>query len=114
MHTVCFKLIDYKSYNSPTCKIKNNIRTTQIIYSFCWYLGGYGIPAIPTRPSCLSSHRSHRTRRSFWRRRVSHRHIVGGYGILPYPRSPLAYPPTEATKLAEVSGGEEPPTDAHG
>ena len=39
---------------------------------------------------------------------------LGGYGILPYPRSPLAYPPTEATKLAEVSGGEEPPTDAHG
>ena len=59
---------------------------TQIIYSLCWYLGGYGIPAIPTRPSCLSSHGSHKTRRSFWRRRVSHRHIVGGYGILPYPR----------------------------
>ena len=73
MHTVCFKLIDYKSYNLPTCKIKNNIRTTQIIYSIYWYLGGYG--------------------------------------ILPYPRSPLAYPPTEATELAEVSGGEEPPTD---
>ena len=88
MHTVCFKLIDYKSYNSPTCKIKNNIRTTQIIYSLCWYLGGYGIPAIPTRPSCLSSHRSHRTRRSFWRRRAFHRHIVGGYGIPAIPTQP--------------------------
>ena len=30
-------------------------------------------PAIPTQPSCLSSHGSHRTRRSFWRRRASHR-----------------------------------------
>ena len=29
---------------------------------------------------------------------------------LPYPRGPLIYPPTEATELAEVSGGEEPPT----
>ena len=39
--------------------------------------------------------------------------IQEGMASLPYPRSPLAYPPTEATKLAEVSGGEEPPTDAH-
>ena len=30
---------------------------------------------------------------------------LGGYGILPYPRSPLNYLPTE------VSGREEPPTD---
>ena len=30
---------------------------------------------------------------------------------LPYPRGPLAYPPTEVTERAEVSGGEEPPTD---
>ncbi len=40
MRTVCFKLIDYKLYNSPTCKVKNKIYATQIIYSFCWYLGG--------------------------------------------------------------------------
>ena len=33
---------------------------------------------------------------------------------MPYPCGPLAYPPTEATERAEVSGGEEPPTDAHG
>ena len=30
-------------------------------------LGGYGIPAIPTQPTKLSSHRS------FWQRRASHR-----------------------------------------
>ena len=30
-------------------------------------------PAIPTQPSCLSSHGSHKTGRSFWRRRASHR-----------------------------------------
>ena len=48
------------------------------------FVGGYGIPAIPTPPSeflpqnplqvCLrkSSHRFHRIHRSFWRRRASH------------------------------------------
>ena len=49
------------------------------------FVGGYGIPAIPTPPSeflpqnpfqvCLrkSSHRIHRIHRSFWRRIFSHR-----------------------------------------
>ena len=58
----------------------------------------------------------------------SHGFIVGGYGILPYPRRPSrgcsglrctnralmhqhCNPPTEFTEFTEASGVEEPPTD---
>ena len=48
-------------------------------------------------------------------------HRLGGYGILPYPRSPPNYlptevsggevPPTEFTEFTEFSGGQYSPTD---
>ena len=64
------------------CVLPPNLCTS--VQSVGVFVGGYGIPAIPTLPSeflpqnplqvCLrkSSHRIHRIHRSFWRRRASH------------------------------------------
>ena len=64
------------------CVLPPNLCTS--VQSVEVFVGGYGIPAIPTLPSeflpqnplqvCLrkSSHGFHRIHRSFWRRRASH------------------------------------------
>ena len=69
-------------------------------------LGGYGIPAIPTQPTKLSSHRSfwwrsashgiHRIHRSFWRKIFSH----GFHGCAQIRRVWHPAIPTQPTKLS--------------
>ena len=101
------------AHRSLGCVFAPNLCTS--VQSVGVFVGGYGIPAIPTPPSANPpTEFTEHTEASGIEEPptdFTDAHRLGGYGIPAIPTPPSANPPTEFTEFTEISGVEELPTD---